>query len=74
MRLILEVRYREGDGILDENGSFWRLGKDGTVSATTDTGGSMVAEITDGGMGEDDGPEVIVTDKASIQLYFTEIS
>lgn len=72
MRLILGTSSIKETYVADENHRTWRRNKDNKVSMCTDLGHTISAEITDGGMEEGEGPEIILTDRHDISLYIRE--
>ena len=76
MRLILEVKERGPGDILDENGRWWTQNNPNTTEVFCHTqfiGKVISGDLTDGGMGEGDGPEIIITNKDEVRAYIADI-
>jgi hypothetical protein len=72
MRFHIEVKVQTSTDVQDENGVWWES-KNGAVSSYSDSGQDIVADMLDGGMGEGDPPEIIITDKEAIKLYTSRL-
>jgi hypothetical protein len=72
MRLILETRTKADNRVSDENFISWSFEEDTRISTCTDSGRKISADFVDGGMGEDDGPEIILTERSDIKAYLSQ--
>jgi hypothetical protein len=76
MRLVIEVKERGPGDILDENGRWWTQNNPDTTEVFCHTQfiGKMVSgDLADGGMGDEDGPEITITNTEEVCVYIADI-
>jgi len=75
MRLVIEVKERGASDLLDENRRWWTQNNPYTteVFCHTHVGKIVSGDLADGGMGDEDGPEITITNAEEVRAYIADI-